>query len=144
MKTRALQCIIAAVSLLTLFSCSDNIEPQVTPVEQTSQAGTYTMTVVAGRGEIGTKALNLSGNTLNASWKAGEKVKVINTTQGNAELGTLTAQKGGTTTTLSGPISDPISADDVLLLEFLSPNYDSQVGTLAYIEENCDYATADY
>ncbi|MBQ9397815.1 MAG: hypothetical protein IJU08_04900 [Bacteroidales bacterium] len=143
MKTRALQCIIAAVSLLTLFSCSDNIEPQVTPVEQTSQAGTYTMTVVAGRGEIGTKALNLSGNTLNASWKAGEKVKVINTTQGNAELGTLTAQKGGTTTTLSGPISDPISADDVLLLEFLSPNYDSQVGTLAYIEENCDYATAE-
>ena len=32
--------------------------------------------------------------------------------------------------------------DDVLTLKFLSPNYDSQAGTLEYIATHCDYATA--
>ena len=140
--------IISALLLtgaLLLPGCADNIVPAVNPVETNepaSQAKTYTMTVVAGKGEAGTKALSLSGNTLNATWAQGETVQVINTTRGNAELGTLTAQDDGASTTLKGTISEPVANGDILLLKFLSPDYTAQDGTLDYIATHCDYATA--
>ena len=122
---------------------------EITPVEtpgQGTQVKTYTMSVVAGKGETGTKALALEGSTLNATWKAGEQVTVINATQEGTEIGTLTAQGDGPSTTLKGTVSDPVANGDQLLLKFLSPDYTSQDGTLTgsdnSIDKVCDYATA--
>ena len=144
MKTRILLFAIAAVSLLTVFSCSENIESEVTPIDQTNPVKTYTMTVVAGKGEIATKALNLTDGTLNATWAEGEKVTVYNKTKGADLEGYLTPQTvGGASTTLSGQVTGTIEANDELTLKFLDANYENQLGTIAYIAANCDYATAE-
>ena len=122
---------LAAVAV-AFVSC----EKENTPVE-----GTFTLTVDASKeGTKGTKQLGLDGSTLNATWAAGEQVKVYN---GDTLLGTLTPQTTGSAhTKLSGTLEGTIAVDNVLTLKFLSPDYGSQDGTLAYIAANCDYAVA--
>ena len=122
---------LAAVAV-AFVSC----EKENTPVD-----GTFTLTVDASKeGTKGTKQLGLDGSTLNATWAAGEQVKVYN---GDTLLGTLTPQTTGSAhTKLSGTLEGTIAVDDVLTLKFLSPDYGSQDGTLAYIAANCDYAVA--
>jgi len=132
----------AAVTMLTVFSCSKEIEPEITPIEtpeETVQGKTYTITVNAEKGEPATKALTLEGNTLSASWKQGETVDVY---KGEVQIGTLTAQSTGPSTTLKGTVSEPLAVRDELTLKFCSPSYDNQGGTLEYIATHCDYATA--
>ena len=144
MKTKNLLKATAAVSILTaMFSCAKVIEPEVIPVEQSSQTGqgkTYTLTVVASKGDAGTKALSLEGKTLTASWKEGEEVDVY---KGDNKIGTLTARSSGTSTTLTGTITGTLAQGDNLVLKFCSPKYATQKGTLDYIAANCDYATAE-
>ena len=144
MKTENLLKAIAAVSILTaMFSCAKVIEPEVTPVEQSAETGsgkTYTLTVVASKGDTGTRALSLEGKTLTASWKEGEEVNVY---KGDEQIGTLTAQSSGTSTTLKGTITGTLAQGDNLVLKFCSPKYATQKGTLDYIAANCDYATAE-
>ena len=140
MKTKNLLRAIAAVSLLTVFSCAKDIETEVTPIEQPNQVKTYTMTVVAGKGEVGTKALNLTDGTLNATWAENDVVTVY---KSDTQIGTLTAQSSGQSTTLKGTLSGTINANDVLTLKFLDSNYATQDGTLDFIAANCDYATAE-
>ncbi len=122
---------LAAVAV-AFVSC----EKENTPVD-----GTFTLTVDASKeGTKGTKQLGLDGSTLNATWAAGEQVKVYN---GETLLGTLTPQTTGSAhAKLSGTLEGTIAVDDVLTLKFLSPDYGSQDGTLAYIAANCDYAVA--
>ena len=125
---------LAAVAV-AFVSC----EKENTPVD-----GTFTLTVDASKegtkGTKGTKQLSLDGSTLNATWAAGEQVKVYN---GDTLLGTLTPQTTGSAhTKLSGTLEGTIAVGDVLTLKFLSPDYGSQDGTLAYIAANCDYAVA--
>ncbi len=122
---------LAAVAV-AFVSC----EKENTPVD-----GTFTLTVDASKeGTKGTKQLGLDGSTLNATWAAGEQVNVYN---GETLLGTLTPQTTGSAhTKLSGTLEGTITVGDVLTLNFLSPDYGSQDGTLAYIAANCDYAVA--
>ena len=122
---------LAAVAV-AFVSC----EKENTPVD-----GTFTLTVDASKeGTKGTKQLGLDGSTLNATWAAGEQVKVYND---ETLLGTLTPQTTGSAhTKLSGTLEGTIAVGDVLTLKFLSPDYGSQDGTLAYIAANCDYAVA--
>ena len=147
METKNLLKAIAAVSILTaMFSCAKQIETEITPVEipeETTQAKTYTLTVNAKKGEPGTRALNLDEetHTLTATWKAGDEVKVYD--KDRVMLGVLTAQRDGASTTLSGTLEGTIAKDDILQLSFLSPEYGTQGGTLAYIADKCDYATAE-
>lgn len=101
--------------------------------------GKFNMTVKASKGGGNAKVLSLGGTTLSATWAVGEQVKVY---KEEAEIGTLTAQSAGESTTLDGTITGTITPDDVLTLKFCSPNYTSQLGTLEYIAANCDYATA--
>lgn len=134
----------AAVTMLAVFSCSKEIEPEITPIEtpeETVQGKTYTMIVNAEKGEPETKALSLSddGKTLTASWKEGEEVDVY---KGDDKIGTLTAQSTGTRTTLKGTITETLAKGDLLTLQFCSPSYDNQGGTLEYIAAHCDYAMA--
>ena len=62
-----------------LQGCGEKIEDDILQIK------TYSMSVVATKGEIGTKALDLTNGTLKATWKSGEKVTVYNKTR-SAEL----------------------------------------------------------
>ena len=121
------------LTLTVLAACAKEVADDLRPAD-----GHYTMTVQASK--VGTKALALDGSTLNATWTAGDVVKVY---KGDVEIGELTAQSTGTPTTLRGEITVAPSANDVLTLKFLSPSYGSQDGTLEYIAANCDYAEAE-
>ena len=100
--------------------------------------GRYNLTVNACKIPV-SKALNLTGSTLNASWTKGDVVEVY---KGSDKIGELTAQSDGTSTTLKGLLDVAPSLTDELTLKFLSPSYASQDGTLEYIESHCDYATS--
>ena len=130
---------------LLLQGCGKTIEPEIIPIEtpETGQVKTYTLSVVASKAAIGTKALDLTSGTLNATWKAGDRVTVANKTQNSELKGYLEAQGDGVSTTLKGTLTGAIGANDVLTLKFLDSNYSDQDGTLAYIAANCDYATAE-
>lgn len=107
------------------------------------ESQTFTMTVNASKGDAeASKQLSLEGTTLSATWAEGEAVTVYNVTRSAALSGTLTAQSSGASTTLKGTLTGTIANSDVLRLEFCSPSYSSQDGTLDYIAANCDYATA--
>ena len=132
--------------ILFLPGCGKNLVPDVTSDETLDPAdGTkvYTMSIVAGKGETGTKALSLDGSTLSAAWEAGEQVTVYNKTRNAGLEGYLMALTDGESTTLQGTLTGDIEDGDELTLSFLSPRYATQEGTLGYIAENCDYATAD-
>ncbi len=102
--------------------------------------GKFKMSINATMAGGNSKALSIEGTTLNATWAEGEQVTVY---KGEAEIGTLTAQSAGESTTLDGTITGTIATNDVLTLKFCSPDkYTSQDGTLEYIAANCDYATA--
>ena len=117
-----------------LFLLSCNKELGVAP--------TYTLTVEVGNER--TRALNLESGTIKATWAEGEKVTVRNGS--GAYLGTLTAQSSGTSTTLTGTITGDMYVNRKLVLDFLSPAYENQDGTLTgnttSIDKVCDYATA--
>lgn len=139
MKTIDILKFIAAVSLLAVFSCGKEIEPEVQPdgniqVEQPEAVFTYSVRIDASKG-ADSKALTLEGNTLNATWAIGEAVTVYNETKGEALTCTLIAQSAGASTMLQGELSGSqgIAVGDELTLKFLSPNYSNQDGTLEYI-----------
>ena len=154
---QAMSLLLFAVAIMTACSNDDNIldEPAIT--EGTPKS--YTLTVEAAKGEDAThgsnaprRALSLDGKTLNATWAAGEEVRVYSVTgEGYEEMesvdpvGTLTAQRSGATTTLKGTFiaSYTPTAGAKLRLKFCYANYDNQKGTLEYIAANCDYATAE-
>ncbi len=115
-------------------------------VQEPAKVQTYKMSITASKGaENGDKAngpkkvLGLDGSTLTATWAEGEIVKVY---KESTEVGSLSAESSGATTTLSGELTGTIEAGDELTLKFLNPSYASQDGTLEYISANCDYATA--
>ncbi len=152
---KTIQMLIALLFCCAVMSaCSDkddeinvvNPDPATDEtVSAPSQQQTYTLTINATKGENAglSKALSLSGTTLNATWKQGEVVAVYN---GRNKIGVLTAQSDGQSTTLSGGFSgDNVPAvNDALVLKFNdAPDYSTQNGTLEYIAANCDYAVAN-
>jgi len=103
------------------------------------------MTIEATKGDAATtRALTLSGKTLSATWATTENVYVQ---KGETWAGgSLQPQTDGATATLKGTLSGiTIAADDVLTLQFPKSGditYAGQLGTLADIAANFDYATA--
>ena len=154
---QAMGILLFAVVIITACSNDDNILDEPTITEETPKS--YTLTVEASKGENAThgsnaprRALSLDGKTLNATWAAGEEVRVYSVTGEGVEemesvnpVGTLTAQGNGATTTLTGSFNEGYfpTVGAKLRLKFCSANYTGQKGTLAYIAANCDYATAD-
>ena len=132
------------VAGVTMTGCQkDNNDP-----EPKAETKTYKMSIKASMGADDQangprKVLGLDGNTLNATWAAGEKVTVYNETKGAALGGYLEAQEAGASTTLLGELSGEVETGDLLTLKFCSPNYAAQAGTLDYISANCDYAVAE-
>ena len=137
---KALAALLMVGAAVTSCSSDDSIigEPDAPQV--------YTMTVEASKGTNGTRTLALAdgGTTLTSTWTAGDKVKVYNSS--DTELGELTAQTDGASTTLRGTLDELPSDGDELTLKYLSPDYDTQDGTLTGTENSidkvCDYATA--
>lgn len=142
--------LLAAGVAMTGCNNKDNNDP-----EQPQEAKTYHMSIKASKGTDNNQAngpkkvLGLDGNTLNATWAAGETVKVYKIDDSDYPpiytlLGTLTAQSAGASTTLSGDLTGTVNAGD--LLEFVyngyPTDYNNQNGTLAYISEHCDLAIA--
>ena len=142
-------CTWAALTMMTaatFTACSsddgnerDNWVPPVEPQY-------YTMTIQATKG-MDTRALSYDDGTktLNATWVTGETVTVK---EGGTTLGTLTAtvdpsDPTHTQATLSGTLDvAPSTSPATLTLEFCSASYGGQDGTLGYISNHCDYATA--
>lgn len=100
----------------------------------------YNVTLTASMGDAETRALSVDGNVITATFAAGDKVKVVKSD--GTEVGELTANTAGASTTLDGNISGTFSENEVLTFRYRSAtaNYDGQVGTLAGIADNQDYA----
>ena len=158
MKNIYLGLILTAGLALTACSSDDSNTEQV--------YRTYTMTIdatkganeAASRGD--TRALTLTGNTLNASWEMGEEVYVQGELLSKEYFwfeGSIKAQYAGTTTQLSGTISLPsgwsyssideaIGKPNYVTLQFPRSgnlDYTGQIGTLADIAAKYDYARAE-
>ncbi len=142
-KSLSLAALLMVGAAMAFTACSDDDNIIIEQPVNLTKPEVYTMTVQATKGDAATtRALSLDGNILSATWAEGEEVTVYNETKKEELTGTLKAQSPGASTTLKGEISGSIDVDDVLTLKFLSPNYDSQAGTLEYIAAHCDYATA--
>ena len=130
--------LIASATFVACSSDNDIIGENQQPVNPT---GKYTMTINASKGD---GALTLNDHTLNATWATTENVYV----QKGSEwaTGSLQPQEVGVTTTLKGELSGiTINANENLTLQFPKSGditYTGQVGTLADIAANFDYATA--
>lgn len=127
-------CLFAFCTLL--LSCIKEKDPD----PQLGRSTNYTLNVHAVKGgRPDTKALSFDGLKLKATWAKGEEVRVYT---GQALFCTLQATTDGESTILSGTAPRALKPGDELRLEFLSPDYKNQEGTLDYIATHCDYATA--
>ena len=134
--------LIASATFVACSSDDDSIIENQQPVNPTVK---YTMTINASKGdEATTRALTPDGHTLNATWATTEHVYVKKDL--TWATGSLQPQEAGENTTLKGELSGiTIAASDGLTLQFPRSGditYDGQVGTLADIAANFDYATA--
>lgn len=138
--------LLTAAALTACSSEDDSLK------QKGMEAGkTYFMTVDAVKAEIeeaagpaATRALTLSGNTLNAAWATSEQVYV---SYGNEWLtGSLAPNANAATAKLNGAISPKSSIPDNPELTLRYPrqdwSYTGQVGTLADISAKYAYATA--
>lgn len=132
--------LITAAMLAT--ACDKNDEPAtVEPVCTPSlPQPNYTLTITATKGADNslTKALDLRGKTLNATWNMDDEVTVY---QNGIDIGYLEAQSDGASTTLTGCLyKTPINGEATL--KFNETNYIGQDGTLDHIARRYDYAEA--
>ena len=131
--------LVAGVALAACSSEDNSLQ------QPASRQQSYTLTLSASKASASasTRALGFDGESLIATWLTGDKVKVFS---GSTELGELEATPDDTNAskcTFSGALTTVPAVGDNLTLKYLDDTgYASQTGTLAYIEENCDYATA--
>ena len=144
--------LFAGATFTACSSSSDNDIIEPTPTQPSN--GKYTLTVNATKViDATTRALSPDGNTLNATWTAGDEVKVYSVvgegpseTESGDPVGTLTAQRTGATTTLSGEFEStytPTVGAKLRLKLNKDAVYTNQDGTLDYIATHCDKAVAD-
>lgn len=143
MTFKSLSMAVLLMAGMTLTACSSD-DNEMASQPEAPKAQTFTLTVEAQKGGTTRTLTPNNDNTLTATWSEGDEVKVY---KGTEVVGTLTAQTTGETTTLSGTLMGTFAANNVLVLEYLSPSYDQQDGTLTgtnrSIDKVCDYATAE-
>ena len=126
----------------TLAACTREEQPRVDTPAPSESPATYTLTVKASKG-TGTRALELVGSTLKATWDGSEKVSAqLNDGEEVAMAIDLGGQTGQAFCTLKGTFSQLPKTGDVLTLKLNGNDYTDQGGTLAFIGSNCDYALA--
>ena len=137
--------LIASAAFVACSSDDDIINETQQPV-----IGKYTMTINASKGDdVTTRALSLSGKTLNVKWANTDEVSVFPTSW-LTPLGTLTAAASETgSTSLTGDLTSAPSEGDQLNLLFPRATWDytGQTGVLLSaansIEKKYDYALAN-
>lgn len=146
---RTLAALLIASATFVACSSDDNIANDAQqPVNPTVK---YTMTVNASKGDDATtRALSLSGKTLNVKWAATDEVSVFPEAWSRTAYGTLTAAASDNgSTSLTGDLTTAPTAGDNLKLLFprATWNYTEQKGILLSdansIEKKYDYALAD-
>ena len=132
--------LIASAAAFTACTSEEN------PVAEQPAQQVYTMAVSAsiGEGSAVTRALAVEGTTLTATWNTDENVYVK---KGETWLsGSLNPDADAATAVLKGTLTGTtLAANDALTLQFPKSGditYAGQVGTLADIAANFDYATA--
>lgn len=142
-KFKSLNLAALFIASVTLASCSSD-DGDSEPKNVLEAGKTYILTVDARKGsDVTTRALNLSGSTLNATWAIGEKVFVKQ--YDKCLGGFLSPDANGETARLNGEINN-ITGElpQYLFLQYPRQtwNYTGQDGTIADIAANFDYATA--
>ena len=141
---RTLAALLMAGAAFTACSSSDDSIIDEQPVNPANK--TYKLTLNAAKGDgTTTRALSLSDKTLTASWATTEHVYVKK--ESTWATGSLQPEANGTTATLKGSLTGiSIEADDNLTLQFPKSGditYAGQQGTIADIQANFDWATAN-
>ena len=148
MKKIILSVVCGALTMLLASSCGhDDGDDLAAPEEQTTDAeqSAVVSESVAKVWHVTLKAKTASNGIskaltgdydggFNGQFAKGEKVYVFKVeTEGYSEVGELTAESTGTTTTFNGDFKSPVAVGDNLELRYLSPNFDysGQDGTLA-------------
>ncbi|MCR5325248.1 MAG: hypothetical protein K6E37_00680 [Bacteroidales bacterium] len=134
--------IVGAV-LFASVACNKIEQPIEKPMDSPKE---WTVSIQATKGDDLTKALSESGTTISACWEIGDVVYIVSA-NGNKEFGTMTAQSGGTSTTLTGTITKTMTVGTSYILRYLQKGQDylylvSQQGTLSDIAKNHDMAEA--
>jgi hypothetical protein len=149
-----LGCLLLAGTILAGCSkATDSLKPQTVQKLEGEKAAEESQTTETPEGpnafilkieaeNVATKALTDMGQTLGSEWRQGDSLSVYNlTTKENIE-GWLYAEADGTSTTFSGTVAGNFNQGDILLLQFLAPDYQEQDGTLEGLAAQCDYATS--
>lgn len=133
MKTMKSLCGMLAV--LAFTACSNDSDEAAG-----NDSHIWHVSLTASMGDATNRALSADGNTITASFAAGDVVEVVRAN--GSPVGPLTAKTTGASTTLEGNISGTFAADEVLKLRYRSAtaNYDGQEGTLPGIAAGQDYA----
>ena len=146
--------VMAAVLTIGMTACSNDDNTAGEPDITVGKTQSYTLRVEATKGYVTTRAIGFDGETgaLDATWEMGDLVYVYsvsgeapNETLSADPVAMLTANSDGKTTTLIGKFVSTYTPEvgARLRLKFLAPDYAAQDGTLDFIADNCDYATAD-
>lgn len=127
------------------FAACSSDDAAVEKQPETPATGKYTLTVTASKGDAGTRALTIdetvTPNELNAYWDGTETVTL---TSGNESVQMIVAPDAtdNTKATLTATLTTAPANGAELTMELCSASISGQEGTLAYIAEHCDYATA--
>ena len=136
MNVKTIKSLCGMLAMLAFTACSSNID------ESADAPRFYNVTLTASMGDADTRALSEgTGNAIIASFAENDEVVVVKAN--GTSVGTLTAQTAGESTTLSGTLdAKTLEVNEVVKLRYRSAtaNYDGQVGTLAGIAANQDYA----
>ena len=125
------------LAMLAFIACSSNID------ESADAPRFYNVTLTASMEGGDTRALSEGAeNAIIASFAENDEVVVVDA-DGSTIVGTLKAQSAGESTTLSGTLdaaSLTVGEEVTLRYRSATANYDGQLGTLAGIAANQDYA----
>ena len=136
MKVKTIKSLCGMLAMLAFTACSSNID------ESTDAPRFYNVTLTASMEGGDTRALSEGAeNAIIASFAENDEVVVVKAN--GTSVGTLTAQTAGASTTLSGPLNAAsLTVGEKVTLRYRSAtaNYDGQLGTLAGIAANQDYA----
>ena len=136
MNVKTIKIFCGMLAMLAFTACSSDND------ERADAPRFYNVTLTASMGDAETRALSENGNVITATFAKNDEVIVVDE-DGVTIIGTLTAQSAGASTTLSGDLNAAsLTVGEKVTLRYRSAtaNYDGQVGTLAGIADNQDYA----
>ena len=115
-------------------ACTNDDFAEATP----QQGKTYTLSVNATKGADTRTLTEETDGSLTATWNLDDEVAVY---LDGEKVGTLKPDNTEANALLTGDVTG-VTVGDELDLVFSSDNYNSQEGTLEYIDANCNYAKA--